>query len=128
MKTATVSELKKELKHRSNEELLEIALRLSKFKKENKELLTYLLFNASSEDDYISEVQNEITQQLEEINTGSFYFINKSVRKRLRIKKKYIRYALKKETEVTLLLFFCKEIRVEKCRLLWFEVFNVCFD
>ena len=47
MKTATVTVLKKELKYKSNDELLNLCLTLSKFKKENKELLTYLLFEAS---------------------------------------------------------------------------------
>ena len=36
MKAATVTQLKKELKHKDEDELLNICLRLSKFKKENK--------------------------------------------------------------------------------------------
>ena len=46
MKAVNVSRLKTELNNRSPKELLEICLRLSKFKKENKELLTYLLLEA----------------------------------------------------------------------------------
>ena len=38
MKTASVKEIRTELKQRSNDELLELCLQLSKFKKENKEL------------------------------------------------------------------------------------------
>ena len=49
MKTATVTELKKELKTRSQSDLVELCLKLSKFKKENKELLTYLLYEADNE-------------------------------------------------------------------------------
>ena len=44
MKAATVKQLKDELKHSTSEELMNLCLRLSRFKKENKELLTYLLF------------------------------------------------------------------------------------
>ena len=46
MKAATVHELKEELKHRSAAQLVELCNRLVRFKKENKELLTYLLFEA----------------------------------------------------------------------------------
>lgn len=111
MKTSTVTELKKELKNRSPEDLVEIALRLSKFKKENKELLTYLLFEADNEPLYIEHVKNEIELQFVEINTKSVYFVKKSVRKILRNTKKYIRYSKIIETEIELLMYFCEQMR-----------------
>lgn len=111
MKPSTVSELKKELKHSSKEDLIEYVLRLSKFKKENKELLSYLLFDAINEEQYIEKVKEEIHTQFLEINTGSYYFINKSVRKILRNTKKHIRYTQNKETEVRLMIYFCTELR-----------------
>ncbi len=104
MKAATVSELKKELQTRSEKELMALCLRLSKFKKENKELLTYLLYESADEMGYIRTVQLEIDEQFSEINTKTYYFIKKSVRKILRNIKKYIRYSGKKQTEVELLL------------------------
>ena len=88
MKTATVTELKKELKTRSQEDLVEICLKLSKFKKENKELLTYLLYEADNEPLYIINVKQEIELQFLEINRKTPYFIKKSVRKILRNTKK----------------------------------------
>lgn len=111
MKAATVKELKQELDNRSSSELLELCLRLSKFKKENKELLTYLLFEASDEAAYIENVKADIRQQFEQINTKTFYYVKKSVRKILRITKTYIRYSKKKETEVELLIYFCSELK-----------------
>ena len=42
MKAATVKEIKTELENLSPAALLPLTLRLAKFKKENKELLTYL--------------------------------------------------------------------------------------
>ena len=111
MKAATVVQIKKELKQRNPEELLELCLRLSKFKKENKELLTYLLFEADHESGYIQGVQTEIDDSFDEINTNSFFYIKKSVRKILRNVKKYIRYSGNKETEVVLLLYFCKKLK-----------------
>lgn len=110
MKAVTVKELKMELTNCSHQEILELCLRLSKFKKENKELLTYLLFESSYEEGYINSVKIEVDEQFELINTKTYYFIKKSVRKILRSIKKYIRYSKNKETEIELLLYFCKKL------------------
>lgn len=111
MKAVTVNQLKKELITCTPSELVELCLRLSKFKKENKEFLTYLLFESSDETEYILSVKNLIDEQFESINTASFHYIKKSVRKILRLIKKFSRYSLKKETEVELLLYFCLKLK-----------------
>ena len=114
MKTATVKELKTELDYHSREKLLELCLTMAKFKKENKELLTYLLFEASNEAFYIEGIKTIIDQQFEDINTNSYYYIKKSVRKILREVKKHIRYSKKTETAVELLIYFCKKLSILK--------------
>ena len=114
MKAVSEINKKKELQHRSSEELMQLCLRLSKFKKENKELLTYLLFEAHDESGYIETVKTEIDAQFELINTSSYFYIKKSIRKILRNIKKYARYSLKKETEVELLLYFCQQLKTFK--------------
>ncbi|RZS93418.1 hypothetical protein [Aquimarina brevivitae] len=111
MKAATVRELKKELAFKSKEELIAICLQLSRFKKENKELLTYLLLAVDDEAGYIQGVKEEIDEQFLNINTLSYYYIKKSVRKILRMIKKYVRYSKNKETEVELLFYFCKKLK-----------------
>lgn len=114
MKTASVAELKKELTHHSQAELMQLCLRLARFKKENKELLTYLLFEAHDEHGYIDAVKAMMDEAFSEINTTSYYYIKKSVRKILSSVKKQIRYSQKKETEVELLLYFCRKLRTMK--------------
>jgi hypothetical protein len=111
MKAVTLKELKEELVNYSPKELRELCLRLARFKKENKELLTYLLFESSDESLYISNIKNEVDEQFELINKKSPYLIKKSFRKILRGIKKYARYSQKKETEVELLVYFCKKLR-----------------
>lgn len=111
MQAVSVKELKKELKLRSPDELVELCLQLSKFKKENKALLTYQLFESDDEDGYIKSVKREVDEQFEEINTSTYYFIKKSVRKILRGIKTYIRYSKNKETEIQLLLYFCRKLK-----------------
>ncbi|SOU87727.1 hypothetical protein [Tenacibaculum dicentrarchi] len=111
METATIKALKDELKHKNQNELLEICLQLIRFKKENKELLTYLLFEADNEQGYILAIKNEMDVLFENINTKSYFFIRKSARKILTNTKKHIRFSKNKETEVELLLHFCIKLK-----------------
>ena len=111
MKAATIKQLKDELKYKSQDDLVTLCLRLSRFKKENKELLTYLLFESHDEATYIQGIQDEMDELFEDINTNSYFYIKKSVRKILRGIKKYSRYSLKKDTEVELLLYFCHKLK-----------------
>ena len=128
MKAASIAEIKKELKKCSQTELVEHCLRLAKFKKESKELLTYLLFEAEDEQGYIHNVKGEIDEQFNEINKKSFYFIKKGVRKILRNTKKYIRYSKNKETEVELLIYFLQKIKSYSPRITHLTVIhNLCF-
>ena len=111
MKAASLKEVKTELNHKSHNELLEICLRLSRFKKENKELLTYLLFEISNEEKYIESIQDAMDIEFDSINTDSYFYMRKSIRKILRLIKKYIRYSQSKETEVELLLYFSRKLQ-----------------
>jgi len=111
MKAATIHELKSELTNTPAEQLIELCVRLAKFKKENKELLTYLLFEAFDEQVYIDNIKTDMLQQFEEINTSSLYFVKKSLRKIIRTLNKYIRYTGSAEAEVKLLLYFCTTLK-----------------
>ena len=111
MKAATINELKLELTTIPAEQLAALCIRLAKFKKENKELLTYLLFESFDEHAYMENIKTEMQQQFEEINTSSLYFVKKSLRKILRTLSKYIRYTGSAEAEVKLILFFCTTLK-----------------
>lgn len=111
MRAVTVREINQELTYRTPKELRDLCLRLARFKKENKELLTYLLFESSDEQLYIESVKREIDDQFEHINRKSYYLMKKSVRKILSTTRKYIRYSLKKQTEVELLIYFCTKLK-----------------
>jgi hypothetical protein len=111
MKAVSLKEIKQELNTLSSDEVQELCLRLSRFKKENKELLTYLLFESHNEERYIESVKSYIDEQFELINTNSYFYIRKSTRKILTNTKKYVRYSQNKETEVALLLYFCQKLK-----------------
>lgn len=114
MEIAPISQINKELNNLPPEELSGIILRLAKFKKENKELLSYLLFEAWNEQEYIRTVREEIDLQFSGLNRSSFYLAKKTIRKVLRTTNKYIRFSGKKETEIELLLYFCKKMKDSK--------------
>jgi hypothetical protein len=111
MKAVTSRELKEELSNRTPKEIRELCLRLARFKKENKELLTYLLFDSSDEALYVESIKKEIDEEIELINRKSYYLIKKSFRKILRSIRKYSRYSQKKETEVELLIYLCSKLK-----------------
>lgn len=111
MKTASVHELKSELSNIPAAQLVELCIRLARFKKENKELITYLLFEAFDEDAWIGNIKNEMKAQFDEMNKTNLYFVKKSLRKILRHTNKYIRYTGSAEAEVRLLLAFCNLLK-----------------
>jgi len=84
---------------------------LARFKKENKELLTYLLFEAHDTDAYITSVKEEMALQFDAINRSNVYFVKKTLRKILRIANKFIRYSASAIVETELLIFFCGRVK-----------------
>ncbi|WP_276479376.1 hypothetical protein [Paraflavitalea pollutisoli] len=107
MKAATVHELKDELQQLSPKQLVELCLRLSKFKKENKELLTYLLFEAHDLPAYIHNVKEQMDEAFTALNKTQVFLAKKTIRKALRIANKHIRFTGSKIAEVELLIHFC---------------------
>lgn len=111
MKAATIHELKQELLTLSHKDLVELCQRLGKFKKENKELLTYLLYEAHNEEGYIKSIKSEIDELFTGINLSQLYFAKKSLRKIVRLINKYCRYSGIKTTEVELHLYFTAKLK-----------------
>lgn len=107
MKAASINEIKKNLEKRNFDELFEYCIRLAKFKKENKELLAFLLFESDDVSAYVENVKEEMNDQFNSINKTNIYFIKKSVRKILRNCNKHIRFASSKQVEAELLIHFC---------------------
>jgi len=108
METASLSEIKKELKIIDPLQLQDLCMKLAKYKKENKELLNYLLFEAVNEQTFIQNVKNEIDEQFRQLNKTSFYLAKKTLRKALKTTDKYIKFSGSKETEIELLIHFCQ--------------------
>ena len=110
METASIKELRASLKDKTPQELLELCVQLAKYKKENKEYLTYLIYESPNEAAYIEGVKRILAEEFATLERSNFYHLKKSIRKALRICLKYIRYSKKKETEAELRLFFCTQL------------------
>lgn len=111
MKAASINEIKRELEGKKNSELAGYCLRLSKFKKENKELLTFLLFEADDINSYVETIKKEIIILFEEIGNTHIYYAKKSVRKVLQQVNKHIRIIGSRHAEAELLIQFCNSLK-----------------
>lgn len=111
MNIASVKDIKSELKGKNSQELIEVCLHLARARKENKELLTYLLFESANEESYILSIKGFIDKEFDEINAKTYYLIKKKIRKILKNVKKYNRYSKNKETEIELIIYFCKRLK-----------------
>lgn len=114
MKIASVSDVKKELKHLEKEELTELLINLMKFSKDNKELLNYLLFEADFESNYVDKIKEEIGMYFDQMDSRSWKMAKKPLQKVVRLLKKYIKYSKKATTEIELLLYFCTRMKNTK--------------
>lgn len=107
MKTEKLSDIKKELQHLESAQLAVICLRLARYKKENKELLAYLLFEADDALAFAETYKTDMGLQFSQMPYQQSAAI-KHLRKILRLVTKYIRFTGSKQVEVELLMAFAK--------------------
>ncbi len=101
--------IKKELAFLDKPDLIKICLRLAKHKTENKELLSFLIFNENNTESYIEDVKTLISESFKTL-PRQFYALIKGLRKLLRIVNKHLKFLAAKEHEAAILLFFCKKL------------------
>lgn len=126
--TASVKVIKEELTTLTNKELVAVIGSLIKFKKENKELITYLLFDSKDEIGFINGVKKEVEAELEIVNRFNARNFIKHIRKVLRNLKKAIRFSGKAETEVQLLLHFLNVLQEKNLPFYRFKALTTIWD
>jgi len=107
----SLAQIKKELEHLPQPELVQLLLRTAKFKKENKELLFYLLFESNDVDGFVLQCKKEITKQFKEVNKTHVYYAKKSIRKILRWVNKQIKFSNQPVVTIELLMHFIHELK-----------------
>ena len=108
LNTYNLQSIKKELQHISSSQLTDLCLRLSKYKKENKELLSYLLFESANHDTYIQGIKEEVDALFGELPSHSYYAA-KSMRKILKLIAKHTKFMASKPAEIDLLIYYCQQ-------------------
>lgn len=114
MKAASLQEIKQELSALPATRVLELCLRLVKSKKENKEFLTYLLFESHDEHGFVQSVKNEIDDNFDSLPKASAYLTKKGLRKLLRSIAKYSKHTASKQAEMEMLMYFCLKLKNSK--------------
>ncbi len=117
MKSATINQIQKELTALEPKQVQEICMRIAKYKKENKELLSYLLFDAIDEKRYVENVKKEIDNLFHEINRQTTYTTKKGLQKTVRNMNKFIKYSDNKQTEIELRIYFCSKVKSARINL-----------
>jgi hypothetical protein len=110
METASINDIRKNLAGREPNEIVALCMRMARYKKENKELLTYLLYESGDEQKYIEGLMREIDQQFDELQFSTTYKYTKAVRKILRYINKHVKYSGLPATQVELLMHFCSHL------------------
>ncbi len=114
MQTPSIAQLKKEVHTLPYPQLVEVCIRLAKYKKENKELLHYLLFESTNETQFINQTKQEIDALFKEVNTSHVYYAKKTIRKILRYVTKQAKYSGIPQTNIELLIHFLHQLRKYK--------------
>lgn len=114
MQSASVNDIKKELKELSKEQLIEHAMALAKYKKDNKEFLNFLLFESHDPETFIATIKKEVDDYFKEITQTNLYLVKKSLRKILRIINKYAKYIGSKEKEAELVIYFLNTLKTSE--------------
>lgn len=108
MKAATLNQIKKELETIAPPKLMALTLQLIKYKTENKELISYLLFDEDDQSTYISDIKHDISEMLSTIKGMPPYMVKRTLRKALKFIAKYSKYMGSKDAEAELLIHFCR--------------------
>ncbi len=119
MKVSSISNIKEELLELPHQSLIEICSRLMKFRKENKEMLHYLLFESSDELTFIKNLKAELDVLFGEVNTQTIFFAKKTIRKILRELNKHSKFSGLPSTQIELLIHFCA--RMQALPLRWYD-------
>ncbi len=114
MQPASIDTIKQELKQRTPKQVLDILLHLARFKKENKELLTYLLFEATDNEAYVRQVKEEITDALHQIDGLPAYQYKKQFRKMQRKLGKPVKYMNNKSATIELYMHVIEQISADR--------------
>lgn len=111
MKIPSLAEIKKELGYLSEKELINTILELSKFSRDNKAYLFFLLFEKENPTLFIEMVKDELDLAFMDANTRNYHLAKKAAQAIRRKLNKNLKLSKKKEAHVELILHFCQQLK-----------------
>lgn len=117
MKTPALKEIREELENLPATRVMELFLRLIRSRKENKELISYLLFESHNEAGYIESIRHEIDGEFNLLPAATSYLTKKALRKILRTITRYTKQMGSKQAEVELRIYFCRKLKISGIQL-----------
>lgn len=127
MKSESINNIKKKLLSLEPNELTLICLRLAKYKKESKELLSYLVFDSKDESQYVANVQQYCTEMIQEIKQKNSYIMIKNIRKTAKLVHKYMKFTENEVSKLEILIFFIELVKpiINRYNLMSLDTFYV---
>ncbi|MCC7298411.1 MAG: hypothetical protein IT244_08770 [Bacteroidia bacterium] len=125
---ASIHDIKNALKTLTPVQVQDYIMRLAKYKKENKEFLSFLLFMSGDLQQYIKDVKHQIEVGFGSLNTGSTYISVKGIRKILKLANKHIKFSGDKVVETEVLIWFCYQLKNSHIRLASSSVLKNMYD
>ena len=107
----TINQIKKTLSTLEQDDLVNICLRMAKYKKDNKELLGYLLYESSDEAGYLEKTIAEIDELFDNLIDNGSYKYMKQIRKISRMISKPMKYSGLPATQIEILIYFAQKLQ-----------------
>jgi hypothetical protein len=128
MKTPALKEIRQELDNLPASRVMELFLRLIRSRKENKELISYLLFESHNEAGYIESIRHGIDEEFNSLPAATSYLTKKGLRKILRTITRYTKQMGSKQAEVELRIHFCRKLKSSQIRLKRHTTLELIYD
>lgn len=112
MKSYSLNDIKKEITHLQQKDLIQLCVNVAKFKKENKDYISFILFESHNKRAYLEDVKNDIKSQIISFEGNYFKY---DFKKKLRVLKSFLvrnnKYLNDKALSVEMYIFLCNELR-----------------
>ena len=127
MKPATLVQIRKELETVSYNRLLDITMKMVRHKTENKEFISFVLFDEENVADFASDIRHEISEMMQEVQYKPSYIIKRTLRKVLRYISRYCGYVSDKEFEAEMLVYFCRLMKEKRLHRTPIKSINIIY-
>lgn len=108
MKIASLAEIKKELQHLSDKELITLIAEVAKFSTDNKLFLYFKLYGRDNPLLFAEMVQEDLEWNFQNANTRNYHYAKKSAQSIRRKLNKYLKFTKDNQTRIELISFFCE--------------------